>query len=110
MVLVFGRFLIYWAGTRHAFRHDTPAAPGDPAAFAWHLVIPCRDEEAVVAQTLAELRRSAPQAHLWVVDDDSTDRTRELVLAAAAHDERIHLVQRRRPDARIGKGAALNAA
>ncbi|MGC0416956.1 glycosyltransferase family 2 protein [Embleya sp. AB8] len=110
MLLVFGRFLVYWAGTRHAFRHNRPATPGDPDAFDWHLVVPCRDEEAVVARTLAGLRHAAPHAHLWVVDDDSDDRTRELVLAAAEQDARIHLVQRRRPDARIGKGAALNAA
>ncbi|MEU0940086.1 glycosyltransferase family 2 protein [Embleya sp. NPDC005971] len=110
MLFVFGRFLIYWAGTRHAFRHNRPDRPGDPAAFTWHLVVPCRDEEAVIAQTLTGLRRAAPEAHVWVVDDDSSDRTRELVLAAAEHDERVHLVQRRRPDARIGKGAALNAA
>ncbi|WP_329931156.1 glycosyltransferase family 2 protein [Streptomyces sp. SP17BM10] len=110
MVLVFGRFLVYWAGSRHAFRRNRPAEPGDPTAFRWHLVIPCRDEEAVVAQTLAGLRACAPEAHLWVIDDDSEDATRELVLAAAAHDDRVHLVQRRRPHARIGKGAALNAA
>ncbi|MGF1427057.1 glycosyltransferase family 2 protein [Kitasatospora sp. LaBMicrA B282] len=110
LVLVFGRFLVYWAGSRHAFRHNRPAEPGDPADFRWHLVIPCRDEEAVVTQTLAGLRATAPEAHLWVVDDDSEDATHELVLAAAARDPRIHLVQRRRPDARIGKGAALNAA
>ncbi|MFE5333382.1 glycosyltransferase [Embleya sp. NPDC056575] len=110
MLLVFGRFLLYWAGTRHAFRHNRPADPGDPTAFEWHLVVPCRDEEAVVAQTLAGLRRSAPHAHLWIVDDHSDDRTAELVLAAAEHDERVHLVSRRRPDARVGKGAALNAA
>ncbi|MFF3073135.1 glycosyltransferase [Kitasatospora sp. NPDC057936] len=110
MVLVFGRFLVYWAGSRHAFKRNLAAEPGDPAAFQWHLVIPCRDEEAVVSQTLAGLRASAPEAHLWVIDDDSEDATRELVLAAAAHDDRVHLVQRRRPHARIGKGAALNAA
>ncbi|MEU6234550.1 glycosyltransferase [Kitasatospora sp. NPDC047058] len=110
MALVFGRFLVYWAGSRHAFRHNRPAAPGDPAAFEWHLVIPCRDEEAVVTRTLAGLRTAAPEAHLWVIDDDSEDATRDLVLAAAARDDRIHLVQRRRPHARIGKGAALNAA
>ncbi|MFJ6773883.1 glycosyltransferase family 2 protein [Kitasatospora sp. NPDC091257] len=110
MLLVFGRFLVYWAGSRHAFRHGRPAEPGDPAAFQWHLVIPCRDEEAVVTQTLDGLRAGAPEAHLWVIDDDSEDATRGLVLAAAARDPRIHLVQRRRPHARIGKGAALNAA
>ncbi|MER6365257.1 glycosyltransferase family 2 protein [Kitasatospora sp. NPDC001527] len=110
MLLVFGRFLLYWAGSRHAFRHSRPAEPGDPAAFAWHLMIPCRDEETVITQTLAGLRAVAPAAHLWVIDDDSEDATRALVLAAAEHDGRVHLVQRRRPHARIGKGAALNAA
>lgn len=110
MAFVFGRFLVYWAGSRHAFRHNRPAEPGDPSAFQWHLVIPCRDEEAVVTQTLDGLRAAAPEAHLWVIDDDSEDATRELVLAAAARDPRVHLVQRRRPHARIGKGAALLAA
>ncbi|MER5864609.1 glycosyltransferase [Kitasatospora sp. NPDC002040] len=110
MVFIFGRFLLYWAGSARSFRRNRPAEPGDPAALQWHLVIPCRDEEAVVGQTLAGLRRSSPGAHLWVVDDDSGDRTRELVLAAADQDPMVHLVQRRRPDARIGKGAALNAA
>ncbi|MFJ1701863.1 glycosyltransferase family 2 protein [Kitasatospora sp. NPDC088346] len=107
---VFGRFLLYWAGSAHAFRRNRAAAPGDPADFDWHLVIPCRDEEAVIGATLAGLRRSCPRAHLWVVDDDSDDRTRDPVLAAAARDPLVHLVERRRPQARIGKGAALNSA
>ncbi|WP_346766394.1 UDP-N-acetylglucosamine 2-epimerase (non-hydrolyzing) [Streptomyces sp. CB01881] len=110
MALVFGRFLVYWAGSRHAFRSNRPAEPGDPAAFEWHLAVPCRDEEAAVVQTLDGLRHSAPGAHLWVIDDDSEDATRALVLTAADRDDRLHLVQRRRPHARIGKGAALNAA
>ncbi|MFE5585241.1 glycosyltransferase [Kitasatospora sp. NPDC056531] len=110
MAFVFGRFLVYRAGSRHAFEHNKPAEPGDPSAFQWHLVIPCRDEEAVVTQTLAGLRAGAPDAHLWVIDDDSEDATRDLVLTAAARDPRIHLVQRRRPHARTGKGAALNVA
>ncbi|GAA4848667.1 glycosyltransferase family 2 protein [Kitasatospora terrestris] len=110
MLLVFGRFLLYWSGSARAHRANRPAAPGDADAFQWHLVIPCRDEETVITATLAALRASCPQAHLWVVDDHSEDRTGELVLAAAAQDPRIHLVERRRPDARIGKGAALNAA
>lgn len=109
MAPVFGRFLVYWAGSRNVFRRNRPARPGDPAAFQWHLMIPFRDEETVIAQTLAGLRAVAPAAHLWVIDDDSEDATREPVLAAAGHDALVHLVQRRRPHARIGKGAALNA-
>ncbi|KJK55475.1 hypothetical protein UK12_28450 [Saccharothrix sp. ST-888] len=96
MMVDFGRFLLYWAGSAHAFRHNRPAEPGDPDVFQWHLVVPCRDEDAVITATLDGLRASTPRAHLWVVDDDSDDRTRELVLEAAARDPRIHLVQRRR--------------
>lgn len=35
MVLVFGRFLLHWAGSRHAFRHDRPAEEFGELARAW---------------------------------------------------------------------------
>ncbi|WP_255359299.1 MULTISPECIES: glycosyltransferase [unclassified Kitasatospora] len=59
-------------------------------------MIPCRDEEAVVGQTLAGLRRSSPEAHLWVVDDDSQDRTREL-MGGARRDRRRRRARPRHP-------------
>lgn len=46
---------------------------------------------------------------MWVIDDASEDRTAELVSAAAAMDSHIHLVRRFLPDARTGKGEALNS-
>ncbi|MFJ5923678.1 glycosyltransferase [Kitasatospora sp. NPDC092948] len=110
MVLVLGRYLVYWAGSADALRRGRTLPPGDADALQWHLVVPCRDEQAVIGATVAELRWAAPQAHLWVVDDASEDRTGEIVAAAAERDPMVHLVRRTRPDARIGKGAALNAA
>ncbi|GAA4187533.1 glycosyltransferase family 2 protein [Gryllotalpicola kribbensis] len=83
---------------------------GDPAAFAWHVFVPCRDEEAVIEDTLDRLVTDFPLAHVWIVDDHSTDATAELVSMRASADARIHLVRRRLPEARQGKGAALNAA
>ncbi|GAA4174571.1 glycosyltransferase family 2 protein [Gryllotalpicola koreensis] len=83
---------------------------GDAARFAWHVFVPCRDEETVIEGTLDRLVADFPEAHVWIVDDDSTDATAELVSLRASADPRIHLVQRRLPDARQGKGAALNAA
>lgn len=83
---------------------------GDPDAFEWHVLVPCRDEEAVIGGTIRRLRRDFPTLHLWVIDDDSEDSTAAIVQAAAASDPLVHLVQRRRPEARQGKGAALNAA
>ncbi|MEE4543053.1 glycosyltransferase family 2 protein [Streptomyces sp. V4-01] len=84
--------------------------PGKAEDYAWHLFVPCRDEEAVIGDTLAYLRASCPTAHLWVVDDDSEDGTGDIVRRFAIRDPGVHLVQRRRPEARQGKGEALNAA
>lgn len=92
------------------FLRRRPAAEGDPHSLSWHVVVPCRDEAAVVGATLERLRAQFPQAHVWVVDDDSDDDTARIALKAAESDPGIHVVQRRRPDARVGKGAALNAA
>ncbi|WHM35534.1 glycosyltransferase [Streptomyces sp. BPTC-684] len=103
-------FLLYWAGARHAYLNRPRTEPGDPAALDWHFFVPCRDEEAVVGATVSQLRADFPAAHVWVVDDDSDDRTGLIVAALAEDDRRVHLVRRVRPEARTGKGDALNAA
>ncbi|WP_133852169.1 glycosyltransferase family 2 protein [Labedaea rhizosphaerae] len=83
---------------------------GDPDAFAWHFFVPCRDEEAVVGDTVRYLRETFPGGHVWVIDDDSDDATAAVVTALGKDDRHLHLVSRRRPHARTGKGDALNAA
>ncbi|MFK0296965.1 glycosyltransferase [Streptomyces sp. NPDC090442] len=103
-------FLLYWAGARHSYRTRPRTEPGDPTALDWHFFVPCRDEEAVVGATVSQLRGDFPAAHVWVIDDDSDDRTGRIVAALAEEDRRVHLVRRVRPDARTGKGDALNAA
>jgi 1,2-diacylglycerol 3-beta-glucosyltransferase len=84
--------------------------PGDPALFEWHIFVPCRDEAAVIATTIGRQRERFPAAHLWVIDDDSDDETSAIIQAHADVDPFVHLVQRRRPLARTGKGDALNSA
>lgn len=84
--------------------------PGDATSFAWHMFVPCRDEAAVIGQTLNRLTQTFPESHVWVVDDDSEDATAEIVDEFAAANKRVHLVRRVRPNARTGKGDALNAA
>ncbi|ATL27753.1 glycosyltransferase family 2 protein [Streptomyces formicae] len=103
-------FLLYWAGARHAYLRRPAHEAGDSGVFAWHFFVPCRDEETVVGATVHRLRTDFPAAHVWVVDDASEDRTASVVAALAEDDVRVHLVSRRLPDARVGKGAALNAA
>jgi 1,2-diacylglycerol 3-beta-glucosyltransferase len=83
---------------------------GDPAGFAWHFVVPCLNEERVIAPTVADLLTSFPAAHVWCVDDASSDATHQIVSRLARRDRRVHLVSRYPPDAQQGKGPALNAA
>jgi 1,2-diacylglycerol 3-beta-glucosyltransferase len=109
--LVFGfGFLAYVVALVATFLRHRPAPAGDPGSFDWHIVIPCRDEAAVIGDTLDYLRGSFPAAQVWVVDDASEDDTAGIVARAAAGDARVHLVRRVLPQARTGKGDALNAA
>lgn len=83
---------------------------GDPSEFEWHLLVPCRDEESVIAATVSAARTSFPNVHVWVIDDDSEDNTAQIVRGLMDFDVRVHLISRVRPAARTGKGDALNTA
>ncbi|GAA3149628.1 glycosyltransferase family 2 protein [Planomonospora alba] len=85
-----------------------PAAPAAPAPFFVFLMA-CLDEEKVLAASLQRLRALPGDLAVLVVDDASSDATPDIVRAAAAEDERIWLLRRTLPEARRGKGAALNA-
>ncbi|MFC8722121.1 glycosyltransferase family 2 protein, partial [Kitasatospora sp. NPDC057198] len=83
-----------------------PPLPAEELVF-WFLV-PCLDEEAVIGATVANLLSQDPRARVTVVDDASADATAER--ARAAGGDRVEVLSRRLPQARQGKGAALNAA
>lgn len=103
-------FLTYVAVIAVTYLRLAPPPPGEVDTFGWHVIVPCLDEEAVVAATVRRLLASAPAAHIWCVDDASTDATAAIVAQIARHDPRVHLLRRTAPDARRGKGAALNHA
>jgi glycosyltransferase involved in cell wall biosynthesis len=48
------------------------------------VLLPCYNEEAAVAQTVAGFRAALPGATVYVYDNNSTDRTREIAAAAGA--------------------------
>lgn len=76
-----------------------------------YFLIPCLNEERVVGGTLLNLFEQT-QADIVVIDDGSTDATSTVAaLAARTPDERdrVTVVRRELPQARQGKGAALNA-
>ena len=65
-------------------------------------IVAARNEADRVGETVRALRRSFPQARVWVADDASEDGTAEVAMAAGAE-----VVSRGRPH---GKGANVSAA
>lgn len=105
-----GVFITYLITLVSMFARHKARPRGDSSRFGWHFLIPCRDEEAVIGGTIGYLTSHFPQAHVWVIDDDSEDATAVIVKDHATGNDNIHLVARKRPDARTGKSEALNAA
>ncbi len=72
-------------------------------------LMPCLNEELVIERSLRRLL-AVPGGHVavLVIDDGSDDGTAAAVSGVA--DERVWLLRRRPPEARQGKGEALNAA
>jgi len=48
------------------------------------VLLPCYNEEAAIARTVAEFRAALPEAAIYVYDNNSTDRTAELAARAGA--------------------------
>jgi 1,2-diacylglycerol 3-beta-glucosyltransferase len=105
-----GVFITYLVTLVTMFMRHKPGPRGDSRQFGWHFLVPCRDEEAVIGGTVGYIGEHFPHAHVWVIDDDSEDATASIVKSYATSNPNIHLVARKRPDARTGKSEALNAA
>ena len=48
------------------------------------VLVPCYNEEAAVATVVADFRKALPTAAIFVYDNNSRDRTREVARAAGA--------------------------
>ena len=48
------------------------------------VLLPCYNEEAAIAQTIIRFKAALPDADIYVYDNNSTDRTREVAAAAGA--------------------------
>ena len=74
-----------------------------------YALVPCLNEEPVIGETVRRLVADR-RVTVVVVDDGSIDDTGDVARAAAAGAAgRLHVVRRELPDARRGKGEALNA-
>jgi cellulose synthase/poly-beta-1,6-N-acetylglucosamine synthase-like glycosyltransferase len=83
------------------------AAPSSDRTYHLYFLIPCLNEESVIAGTVAALRPPpGTEARIVVVNDGSDDDT--AAVAARAGGDEVWVLTRTRPHARQGKGAALN--
>lgn len=89
-------------------RRRPPALLPAPDALFFVVMIPCLNEELVIGRSLDRLL-TIPRADfaVLVVDDGSDDRTADIV--RSYDPDRVWLLQRALPEARSGKGRALNA-
>jgi 1,2-diacylglycerol 3-beta-glucosyltransferase len=118
-------FIAVGLGVRHARRqrvrldYQAELAFGAPfrrnpmrpqvARDRWHLyvLVPCLNEEAVIGRTVTGLVDPSGCSRTIVIDDGSDDRTGDV--ARAVGDPGTSVLTRVSPEARLGKGAALNA-
>lgn len=108
IVVSFTYSLAMWLESRCLTRADVVDLRLQPHALVVFLV-PCLDEERVIGGTVRRLLECpVPNRRVIVIDDDSADRTAEIVEGIGHPDVRV--LRRRAPDAQQGKGAALNAA
>lgn len=56
----------------------------NPTAQSIAVLIPCYNEEAAIAQVIEDFRSELPEARICVFDNNSSDRTIEVALAAGA--------------------------
>jgi cellulose synthase/poly-beta-1,6-N-acetylglucosamine synthase-like glycosyltransferase len=90
-----------------------PGGPEVPSRYPleYWIIIPALNEERVVANTVRSalaLDGARTPVQVVVVDDGSDDRTPHVL--AEIDDHRLHVLRRTLPDARKGKGEALNHA
>ncbi|MCO7221914.1 glycosyltransferase family 2 protein, partial [Klenkia sp. PcliD-1-E] len=103
-------FLLYVVFIMRPFLRRTDGVPGSREGHAFHFVVPCLDEELVVGGTVRHLLGTFPEATVWVVDDGSTDLTPDILADLQQQFPQLQVLTRHMPDARRGKGAALNHA
>jgi 1,2-diacylglycerol 3-beta-glucosyltransferase len=109
-------FLVYGAialAGRRQDRRDVelsgPAVTADDLFFIF--IVPCLNEELVIDASLNRLLTMPTRTMaVVVIDDGSDDATARIVSRHARRDPRVRLLRRLPPEARQGKGAALNAA
>jgi glycosyltransferase involved in cell wall biosynthesis len=96
-------------GSQTATSGDAFASRATPSQARISAIVPARNEEAAIAACMKSLLAQPEIMEIFVIDDESSDRTAEIVRALAATDSRIHLLQSGGPpDGWVGKNYAIS--
>jgi 1,2-diacylglycerol 3-beta-glucosyltransferase len=72
------------------------------------VLVPALNEELVIAETIINAQKLPHNTHVVIIDDGSTDNTYSI--ASKYENDRTHILKREYPNAKKGKGMALNHA
>jgi len=101
--------LILFVRGHRAYLSPPEAAENAADAFSWIFLVPALNEEVTIADSVQRLLDLELESRrVVVIDDDSDDRTGE-ILAGFDHPD-LYVLTRRAPNARKGKAAGLNYA
>lgn len=101
--------LSYTLAVFAASRRKRAPEQRSPDGLYFVFVVPCLNEELVIGRTIENLLEiPADNFSILVVDDGSEDATADI--AASFDSDRVWVLRRTFPEARQGKGRALNAA
>ena len=100
---IFLYYCILFLISKRALHH----APPEDKNWGFVMLIPAHNEESVIEATV---RRAAKHrgVHVVVINDGSTDATEDIVTPLTG--DYVHILNRRYPEAKKGKGQALNHA
>lgn len=100
--------LLFARGQAAIWRPPTPPAAGADA-FSWVFLVPALNEEVTIADSVRRLLEVPVRRRRVVVVDDASDDATPEILAAIDHPD-LFVLRRERPDAQVGKAAALDYA
>lgn len=110
-----GVFLALTVGyTALTIGREYPHAPPNPNYLPFvSVIIPAHNEESVISQTIEQAfklrynRKGKRNYEVWVIDDRSTDKTRDVLYKLKKSHKALHVLSRSN-NAYPGKSAALN--
>jgi 1,2-diacylglycerol 3-beta-glucosyltransferase len=108
-IILFVYYTILYFISRHStLNKSSNNRTVDLNEWGYVILIPAHNEALVIKETVLKSQNLPGKTHIVVVDDGSTDKTNALVKDML--NDRLHLITRKYPNAKKGKGEALNFA